>query len=55
MSLLGGAELGIDCLWTSSLEQGESCWADCRIIDASEDALAKIERLINEFGKPHPD
>jgi hypothetical protein len=52
---VGDIELGIDCLWTSSLEQGESCWAGCRIIDASEDALAKVERLINEFGKPRPD
>lgn len=52
---IGDIELGIDCLWTSTLEQGESCWAGCRIIDASPEATAKIEALISEFGKARPD
>lgn len=52
---VGDIELGIDCLWSSSLEQGESCWAGCRIIDASPEAVAKIERLLSDFGRPRPD
>jgi hypothetical protein len=52
---VGDIELGIDCLWTSSLEQGGSSWAGCRIIDASPDSVAKIESLIAEFGHARPD
>lgn len=52
---VGDIELGIDCLWSSSLEQGESCWAGCRIIDASPEAAVKIERLLSDFGRPRPD
>lgn len=49
---IGDIELGLDCLWSSQLEQGDNCWIGCRIIDASPEALDRITRLITEFGQP---
>lgn len=42
--------LGVDCLWSRS-EDTHLHWAGCKIIDASEEALKSIERLIELFGQ----
>lgn len=42
--------IGVDCLWSRS-EDAHTHWAGCKIIDASEDALGKIGRLIELLGE----
>lgn len=42
-------ELGVDCLWTRAMAQGDRFWAGCRIIDVSPDAREKLAQLISEF------
>lgn len=49
--IIGEFELGIDCLWLRKMEQGEHSWAGCKIIDASDDALEKVQKLIDLFGR----
>lgn len=45
-------ELGIDCIWSSGTEEGESCWAGCRVIDASAESIDAINHMISQFGSP---
>jgi hypothetical protein len=42
--------LGVDCLWSRS-EDTHVHWAGCKIIDASEEALNQIEKLIKFFSE----
>lgn len=44
-------QLGIDCLWVREAEAEASHWAGCRIIDASDDALAMVEKLVELLGE----
>lgn len=39
-------QLGIDCLWVREAEDDSSHWAGCRIIDASDEALTKVDKLV---------
>jgi PilZ domain len=43
--------LGADCLWCRRAENFHRYWAGFQIIDASEQALAQIEALINLYGR----
>lgn len=45
----GGIELGVDCLWTRAMAQGDRFWAGCRIIGVSPDAREKLAQLISGF------
>jgi hypothetical protein len=42
-------ELGVDCLWTRAMAQGDRFWAGCRIIDVSPVEREKLAQLISEF------
>lgn len=42
-------ELGVDCLWTRAMAQGDRFWAGCRIIDVSPVEREKLVHLISEF------
>ena len=40
-------QLGIDCFWVREAGDGSPHWAGCRIIDASDEALLMIDKLLN--------
>jgi hypothetical protein len=42
-------QIGVDCLWSRS-EDTHLHWAGCRVIDASEEAVRSIAKLIEQFG-----
>ncbi len=46
-SSVGDIQLGVDCVWSTG--DDSSCWAGCRIIDCSPEALQQIEALNKEF------
>lgn len=44
-------ELGMDCLWTSPTNpDADMYWSGCHIIDISEEMMAHLQVLIEEFG-----
>lgn len=44
-------ELGMDCLWTSPTNpDADMYWSGCHIIDISEEMMAHLLVLIEEFG-----
>ena len=47
--------LGIDCLWTRAMAQGDRFWAGCRIIDVSPVEREKLALLISEFTESVPE
>ena len=49
--VIGGIELGIDCLWVRDMAQEGRIWAGCRIIDMSDRASEQIQQLIDMFGR----
>ncbi|MEH6466207.1 MAG: PilZ domain-containing protein [Porticoccus sp.] len=46
---LESIELGVDCLWTRAMAQGDRFWTGCRIIDVSPVEREKLAQLISEF------
>lgn len=49
---IGGAseiELGVTCLWSRPAADGPRHWAGLQIIDASVQAIKRIEVLLREF------
>lgn len=43
--------VGADCLWCKEEEHFNRHWAGLQIIDASEQAMAQLEELINHYKK----
>jgi hypothetical protein len=43
--------LGADCLWCRKVENFTRYWAGFHIIDASDQAMAQLEELINHYSK----
>ena len=46
---IGSFELGIESLWVRSMAKEEGCWVGCRIISGSQEAVGKIQKIINLF------
>lgn len=44
-------ELGADCLWCRQTENFHRHWAGLHIIDASDEAMAQLEQLIEHYKK----
>jgi hypothetical protein len=44
-------QLGIDCFWVREAGDGSPHWAGCRIIDASDEALSMVDKLVNAWGE----
>lgn len=44
-------ELGADCLWCREEENFNRHWAGMHIIDASDEAVAQLESLIDHYKK----
>ena len=42
--------LGMDCLWARPADHFRGHWAGFQIVDASPDALAGLEALIEQYG-----
>ena len=43
--------IGADCLWSRRIENFHRYWAGFHIIDASDTALAQLEKLIAHYSK----
>lgn len=44
-------QLGVDCLWNQEVSNIQRYWSGFQIIDASNEALAVIEQLMQSFPK----
>lgn len=48
---LGPIDVGVDCLWVQQAGTGtDKYFSGFQIIDASPEAIATIEKLINDYG-----
>lgn len=43
--------LGADCLWCREVENIQRFWSGFQIIDASDTAMAQMEKLISHYAK----
>jgi len=43
-------DIAIDCLWVRESGDGSPHWAGCRIIDASDEPLAVVDKLVELWG-----